>query len=208
MVRSRKDSITSIEESPQNTNEVEISDDSDSSRSPSPEPPLPPIVFHLYIQKNGKWVRGYSQGTVVLDNPFDDIKQEFIDRVIDKLDTTLADLDQYNITFATKWATTNTRTSSTAKKSTAPVNPDDFADFRRSSCLAALVQTIRGTLKKVRGKLDAGNKQLLVLASITGIERIRIPANDTFTFDDDEVQVADDELDENLNRQVCSIKHR
>jgi hypothetical protein len=145
----------------------DLSDDSEaSSRSPSPELALPPIVYHLYVLHDGKWVRGYAQGTIMLDNSFTEVKDEFTAKLTDKLDLLIDDSDKYKITFGTKWTVTNTRTTTVAKKTSAPVNPNDFADFKRDSCLSALIQTIRGTLKMVRGKLDAGNKQLLVLGTV------------------------------------------
>lgn len=145
----------------------DLSDDSEAdSRSPSPEIALPPIVYHLYVLHDGKWVRGYAQGTIMLDNSFTEVKDEFTAKLTDKLDLLINDSSKYKITFGTKWTVTNTRTTAAAKKTSAPVNPNDFADFKRDSCLSALIQTIRGTLKKVRGKLDAGNKQLLVLGTI------------------------------------------
>jgi hypothetical protein len=147
--------------------ESQVEDADLNSRSPSPELALPPIVYHLYILQKGKWVRGYAQGTVMLDISFSEVKDEFTTKLMDKLDVSLEDSSKFNIVFGTKWTVVNTRTTTTAKKSTAPVNPDDFADFKRESCLSALHQTVRGTLRKVKGKLDAGNKQLLVLATVT-----------------------------------------
>ena len=166
-------SVASTNQSPTITIEDSSVDDSANSRSPSPElapsPPelaLPPIVYHLYILRNGKWVSGYAQGTIMLDNAFPEVKDEFTAKLIDKLDVSFEDSSKFKITFGTKWTVTNTRTTSTAKKPTAPVNPNDFADFKREACLSALIQTIRGTLRTIRGKLDAGNKQLLVLATV------------------------------------------
>lgn len=145
----------------------DVPDDSEAdSRSPSPELALPPIVYHLYILHNGKWVRGYAQGTIILDNSFTEVNDEFTAKLTDKLDLLIDDSSKYKITFGTKWTVTNTRTTTAAKKTSAPVNPNDFADFKRDSCLSALIQTIRGTLKTVRGKLDTGNKQLLVLGTV------------------------------------------
>lgn len=145
-----------------------LTDESEAdSRSPSPELALPPIVYHLYILHNGKWIRGYAQGTIMLgDTSFTEVEDEFTEKLTDKLDLLIDDSSKYKITFGTKWTVTNTRTTTAAKKTAAPVNPNDFADFKRNSCLSALIQTIRGTLKTVRGKLDAGNKQLLILGTV------------------------------------------
>lgn len=156
--------------------ESQLEDSESNSRSPSPKLALPPIVYHLYILQKGKWIRGYAQGTVMLDISFTEVKDEFTAKLMDKLDLPLEDSNKFKIIFGIKWTVTNTRTTTTAKKSTAPVNPNDFADFKRESCLSALNQTIRGTLKKVRGKLDAGNKQLLVLATITDADSTQTSA--------------------------------
>ena len=81
----------------------DIPDDSEAdSRSPSPELALPPIVYHLYILHNGKWVRGYAQGTIMLDNSFTEVKDEFTAKLTDKLDLLIDDSSKYKITFGTK----------------------------------------------------------------------------------------------------------
>jgi hypothetical protein len=101
---------------------------------------------------------GCIPGVVFLTVSFAEVIEEFTAKLMDKLELPLEDSSEFKIQFSTKWAAINTRTTVAPKKATAPINPSDFADFKRESSLISLTQIIHATTRIVRGKLNTGSK--------------------------------------------------
>lgn len=141
---------------------------------------------------------GCIPSVVFLTASFAEVIEEFTAKLMDKLELPLEDSGKFKIQFSTKWAAINTRTTAAPKKATAPINPTDFADFKRESSLISLTQIIHATTRVVRGKLNTGSKQLLVLAKVTDAERAQGSAKATEQLNlEDENSVLMEE-----NRQV------